>query len=103
MNASATGATNQSSAAPPGKFISTPKRMSARPYLGRVIRLLGQYKLLTASTMLLSLLVTLFPFIVSIAFAAIFQILGPIAGLGQASTNNIWERTAPLFGKADAS
>jgi ATP-binding cassette subfamily B protein len=103
MNASAPGATNQSSAAPPGKLSAPPKRMSARPLLGRVIRLLGEYKLLTASTMLLSLLVTLFPFIVSIAFAAIFQILGPIAGLGQASTNNIWERTAPLFGKADAS
>src|SRR4051812_18191055 len=57
-----------------------PGMMSARPYLGRAVRLLGHHKALTGVTMLLSLLVTLFPFIVSISFSSIFQILGPLAG-----------------------
>ena len=56
------------------------KMMSARPYIGRAVRLLGNHKSLTAITMLLSLLVTLFPFVVSVAFSSIFQILGPLAG-----------------------
>ncbi|HMF57372.1 MAG TPA: hypothetical protein VK619_13600, partial [Pyrinomonadaceae bacterium] len=55
-------------------------RMSARPYLGRALILLGAQKSLTAICMLLSLLVTLAPFVVSVAFSAIFQILGPLAG-----------------------
>jgi ABC-type multidrug transport system fused ATPase/permease subunit len=79
--------------------------MSARPYIGRALRLLTKHKSLTATTILLSLLVTLFPFIVSIAFASIFQILGPLAGQGASAVNpnmSIWERTAPLFGKTDA-
>jgi ATP-binding cassette subfamily B protein len=86
-----------------GKPDTAPKTLSARPYIGRAIRLLGGHKLLTATTMILSLLVTLFPFIVSIAFSSIFQILGPLAGPGQSSTSNIWERTATLFGKTDVS
>jgi ATP-binding cassette subfamily B protein len=86
-----------------GKPGTAPKTLSARPYIGRAIRLLGGHKLLTATTMILSLLVTLFPFIVSIAFSSIFQILGPLAGPGQSSTSNIWERTASLFGKTDVS
>ncbi|MGB7923656.1 MAG: ABC transporter ATP-binding protein [Pyrinomonadaceae bacterium] len=92
----------------PGK---PPKMMSARPYIGRAVRLLGNHKALTAVTMLLSLLVTLFPFVVSVAFSSIFQILGPLAGPkppGAAGTNapggqSIWEMSAPLFGKTDTS
>lgn len=99
-----------SSIPPPGTMPGKPGKplkMSARPYTGRALRLLGKHKWLTATTMLLSLLVTLFPFIVSIAFASIFQILGPLAG-GQPGASlinpgtGIWDRTAPLFGKADA-
>ena len=88
-----------------------PKMMSARPYIGRAVRLLGQHKSLTAITMLLSLLVTLFPFVVSVAFSSIFQILGPLAGPkppGASGTNapggqSIWDMSAPLFGKTDTS
>jgi ATP-binding cassette, subfamily B, bacterial len=84
-----------------------PPVMSARPYIGRALKMLGQHKSLTATTMILSLLVTLFPFIASIAFAAIFQVLGPVAGPGGAASNTapsgIWGMTAPLFSKSDTS
>lgn len=53
--------------------------------------------------MLLSLLVTLFPFVVSVAFSAIFQILGPQAGPRPAAAASLWDLTAPLFGKTDVS
>src|SRR2546429_8309727 len=95
------GATVLPPGATPGKPGASSKTLSARPYIGRAIRLLGGHKLLTATTMILSLLVTLFPFIVSRAFSSIFQILGPISGPGQSSTSNIWDRTASLFGKTD--
>jgi ABC-type multidrug transport system fused ATPase/permease subunit len=84
--------------------------MSARPYIGRALRLLGDHKALTAGVMFLSLLVTLFPFIVSVAFSGIFQILGPQAGpkppgmSGTAApTGSIWDLSAPLFGRTDTS
>jgi ATP-binding cassette subfamily B protein len=96
---------------PMGKPGMPPKMMSARPYIGRALRLLGDHKSLTAITMLLSLMVTLFPFIVSIAFSAIFQILGPLvarpsggAGAPAPTTSgSIWDMAAPLFGKSDTS
>ena len=83
--------------------------MSARPYVGRALRLFSHYKLLTIASLLLSLIVTLFPFIVSVAFAALFQILGPLAGntlqgssgTGFREPGSIWELSAPLFGKTD--
>src|ERR671932_282617 len=74
---------------PPGMMFGEPGArpvMSARPYIGRALKLLGNHKSLTAMTMILSLLVTLFPFIASIAFAAIFQVLGPLAGQGATGT-----------------
>src|SRR5256885_16363187 len=78
-------------------------RMSARPYLGRALRLLGAQKSLTALAMFLSLLVTLAPFVVSVTFAAIFQILGPLAGRpaglaggrGPAAARGVWGFVAP--------
>lgn len=87
------------------------KRMNARPYIGRAVKLLRDQKLLTGVVMFLSLLVTLFPFVVSIAFSAIFQILGPqsgpkppgIAAQSAASAGSIWELSAPLYGKTDIS
>lgn len=95
---------------PPGMIFGEPGEppaMSARPYIGRALKLLGNHKSLTATTMILSLLVTLFPFIASVAFAAIFQVLGPLAGqgapAGYTTTGGVWELTAPLFGKSDAS
>lgn len=96
------GATSPMPGAPPGRPGAMSKKMSARPYLGRAIRLLGGHKLLTVSAMSLSLLVTLFPFVVSIAFSAIFQILGPAAG-GVRIVGSLWDGKASLFGKADVS
>ena len=94
----------------PGMKPGSPhKMMSARPYIGRALRLLADHKALTGITMLLSLMVTLFPFVVSVAFAAIFQILGqfaaplPPGARGAATGRSIWEMTAPLFGKSDTS
>ncbi|HEX8653501.1 MAG TPA: ABC transporter ATP-binding protein [Pyrinomonadaceae bacterium] len=97
--------------APTGGPRRSPKMMSARPYIGRAIRLLADHKALTGITMLLSLMVTLFPFVVSIAFSSIFQILGPLAGpkppgaqgTSATSTGSIWDMSAPLFGKTDTS
>jgi ABC-type multidrug transport system fused ATPase/permease subunit len=85
--------------------------MSARLYIGRALSLLGKHRSLTAVAMLLSLLITLFPFVSSVAFSALFQILGPLAvhtpsdasGMNTPDTSGIWDRTAPLFGKADTS
>lgn len=100
-----------SGATPPGRPGMPYKMMSARRYIGRALGLLGEHKSLTAVTMFLSLLVTLLPFVVSVAFSAVFQILGPLAvhtpsdasGMRTADTSGIWDRTAPLFGKADTS
>lgn len=105
------GAPSPSGATPAGRPGMPYKMMSARPYISRALRLLGEHKSLTAVTMLLSLLVTLFPFVVSVAFSAVFQILGPLAvqipsdasGMNTPDTSGIWDRTAPLFGKADTS
>lgn len=94
---------------PGAKHGMPPGMMSARPYLGRAIRLLGNHKALTALTMFLSLLVTLFPFVVSVAFSSIFQILGPLAGpkppgmSAAPATGSIWDMSAPLFGRTDTS
>jgi ABC-type multidrug transport system fused ATPase/permease subunit len=80
--------------------------MSARPFVGRALKLLVEHKSLTAITVVLSLLVTLFPFVVSVAFAAIFQILGPVAGTKApetAQTASLWDLSAPLFGRSDTS
>ncbi len=101
---------------PPGMQMRRPgmsnKKLSARPYLGRALKLLGEHKLLTGVVMSLSLLVTLMPFIVSVAFSGIFQILGPQAGPkppGMAGTSapgtggSIWDLAAPLFGRTDTS
>jgi len=86
------------------------KKMNARPYIGRALRLLKDQKLLTGIVMFLSLLVTLFPFVVSVAFSAIFQILGPQSGPkppgmapGATTTGSIWDLAAPLFGRTDTS
>ena len=99
----------QAARGPMGRPGMPHKMMSARPYIGRAIKLLGNHKSLTAVTMLLSLLVTLFPFVVSVAFSSIFQILGPLAGpkppgasaTSVPSTGSIWDLSAPLFGKTD--
>jgi len=80
-----------------------PPKMSARPFIGRALKLLVAHKALTAITVLLSLLVTLFPFVVSVAFAAIFQILGPVAGAKAPETASLWNLSAPLFGRSDTS
>lgn len=80
--------------------------MSARPYLGRALRLLRNHKALTAVTLLLLLFATLLPFVVSVAFSSIFQILGPLARPGATDAFDparLWEMSAPLFGKSDPS
>lgn len=61
--------------------------------------------------MFLSLLVKIFPFVVTVAFSAIFQILGPLAGpkrpgiaaQSAESTGSIWDIAAPLYGKTNTS
>jgi ATP-binding cassette, subfamily B, bacterial len=100
----------QAGGPPPGamKGGMPPKMLSARPYIGRALRLLSEHKALTAVTMLLSLVVTLLPFVVSVAFSAIFQILGQMAGPqgARAAANpsaSVWDIPATLFGKSDLS
>src|SRR3954469_18751524 len=85
----------------PGVEGGKPPKMSARPFVGRALGLLAEQKPLTTITVLLSLLVTLFPFVVSAAFAPIFKFPGPVAGTkapGAAPAASLWDLSAPLFG-----
>src|SRR3954466_1922098 len=82
----------------PGVEGGKPPKMSARPFVGRALRLLAEQKPLTTITVLLSLLVTLFPFVVSVALAAISQPLGPGAGTKAPAggpAGSLWDLSAP--------
>ncbi len=74
--------------------------MSARPYIGRSLKLLANHKLeLIVSTILL-LAASLAPFLVSASFGPLIQILGEAA-----QGNNwdaVWSMPGSLYSKADA-
>jgi ABC-type multidrug transport system fused ATPase/permease subunit len=77
------------------------QKMNARPYLGRATRLLGSHKALVAASVLLSLIITLLPFVAAIAFGSLVKTLGDaFARYGNASL--VWTLPGSFFPKADA-
>src|SRR5918997_5356899 len=64
---------------PPGMMMGMPPAMSARPYIKRALGLFGRHKSLVAASILLSLIITLLPFVVSAAFGPLMEILGRTA------------------------
>jgi ABC-type multidrug transport system fused ATPase/permease subunit len=78
------------------------QKMSARPYLGRATKLLGSHKALVAASMLLSLIITLLPFVAAIAFGSLIKTLGDaFARYGNASL--VWRLPGSFFPKTDAA
>jgi ABC-type multidrug transport system fused ATPase/permease subunit len=75
--------------------------MSARPYLNRALKLLGNHKGLVVLTLLLSLVATLLPFIYSAAFGPIVELLGRTAVEQPDNWNQVWAQTGSLYSKAD--
>ena len=76
-------------------------KMNARPYLGRATRLLGSHKAIVAASMLLSLIITLLPFIAAVAFGSLIKTLGDaFARYGNASL--VWTLPGSFFPKTDA-
>jgi ATP-binding cassette, subfamily B, bacterial len=76
-----------------------PQQMSAWPYLGRAIKLLGKYKLQLALSLLLMLIVSLAPFLVSASFGPLIQILGEAGA--QNNWSAVWGMEGSLYNKPE--
>jgi ATP-binding cassette subfamily B protein len=76
-----------------------PQKMSARPYVGRAFKLLGKYKLQLALSLILMLVVSLAPFLVSASFGPLIQILGEAAA--QNNWNAVWSMPGSLYNKPE--
>ncbi|MDQ3821585.1 MAG: ABC transporter ATP-binding protein/permease, partial [Acidobacteriota bacterium] len=81
-------------------FTEMPQKMSARPYLRRALKLLGNHKVLVVSTVLLSMLAALLPFVYSAAFGPILELLGRIA-VESRNWSEVWTLTGSMFSKAN--
>jgi ATP-binding cassette, subfamily B, bacterial len=87
------GAMPQGGAVPPEMM--KPKKKSARPYIGRALRLLGRHKGKVAFSAFLTLIGALTPFVVSASFGPLVEILGNAArGNG---ISNVWSATGSLY------
>jgi ATP-binding cassette, subfamily B, bacterial len=84
---------------PPGMMGEDSFEMSARPYIGRALKLLSHHKTDAVGAMLLLLVVSLAPFLVSASFGPIIQILGESAMADKWDT--VWSSTGSLYSKAD--
>lgn len=84
---------------PPGGMGEDFAEMSARPYISRTIKLLAHHKTELAVAMLLLLVVSLAPFLVSASFGPLIQILS------EAAVDNkwdaVWSSAGSLYSKAD--
>ncbi|HEV7842186.1 MAG TPA: ABC transporter ATP-binding protein [Pyrinomonadaceae bacterium] len=76
-----------------------PQKMSALPYVGRAMKLLGKYKLQLALSLVLMLVVSLAPFLVSASFGPLIQILGEAAA--QNNWNAVWSIQGSLYNKPE--
>jgi ATP-binding cassette subfamily B protein len=77
------------------------QKMNARPYLGRATKLLGSHKAIVGASVLLSLIITLLPFVAAIAFGSLVKTLGDaFTRYGNASL--VWTLPGSFFPKADA-
>ena len=77
-----------------------PQSQSTLPYVKRAVRSLGRHKLLATATILLSFLISLFPFVVSASFGPLLQIMGSVADSG--GWSQIWSETGSLYSKSEA-
>ncbi len=84
---------------PPGMMDDGSSEMSARPYIGRALKLLANHKAQLFGAMLLLLVVSLAPFLVSASFGPLIQILGE-AAMGD-KWDAVWSSTGSLYSKAD--
>jgi ABC-type multidrug transport system fused ATPase/permease subunit len=77
------------------------QKMNARPYLWRAAKLLGSHKALVAASGVLSLIITLLPFIAAVAFGSLVKTLGDaFARDGNASL--VWTWSGSFFPKTEA-
>jgi ABC-type multidrug transport system fused ATPase/permease subunit len=87
------GAMPQGGAVP--EEMMKPKKKSARPYIGRSLKLLGEHKGAVIFTTILTLIGALTPFLVSASFGPLVEILGNAArGTGM---SNVWSATGSLY------
>jgi ABC-type multidrug transport system fused ATPase/permease subunit len=87
------GAMPQGGAVP--EEMMKPKKKSARPYIGRSLKLLGEHKGAVILTTVLTLIGALTPFLVSASFGPLVEILGNAArGTGM---SNVWSETGSLY------
>src|SRR5215210_3355994 len=70
--------------------------MSARPYIGRALKLLGNRRSLVGLTLLLSLVATLLPFIYSAAFGPLVELLGRTA-VEAGNWDHVWAQRGSLY------
>ncbi|MCA1558232.1 MAG: ABC transporter ATP-binding protein, partial [Acidobacteria bacterium] len=75
------------------------QKMSAWPYVGRAMKLLGKHRLQLALVLTLMLVVSLAPFLVSASFGPLIQILGEAAA--QNNLNGVWGLTGSLYNKPE--
>ncbi len=79
---------------PEGLNIPKPNK-SAKPYIGRALKLLGKHKGAVIFTTFLTLIGALTPFLVSASFGPLVEILGNAArGAGM---SNVWSATGSLY------
>src|SRR4029079_7072560 len=88
------GAMAQGGAVP--EEMMKPKKKSARPYIGRSVKLLGEYKGAIIFTTVLTLIGALTPFLVSASFGPLVEILGN-AARGTGGMSNVWTATGSLY------
>ncbi len=81
-------------------FSGMPEGMSARPYIGRSLKLLGNHRSLVGLALLLSFIATLLPFIYSAAFGPLIEALGRTA-VETDNWDRVWAQTGSLYSKAD--
>ena len=87
------GAMPQGGAVP--EAMMKPKKKSARPYIGRSLKLLGEHKGAVIFTTILTLIGALTPFLVSASFGPLVEILGNAArGTGM---SNVWTMPGSLY------
>lgn len=86
---------------PPGLNMPKPKKKTARPYIGRSLKLLGKHKTAVIFSTVLTLIGALTPFVVSASFGPLVEILGNAAR--GAGISNVWSATGSLYKAAPSA
>src|SRR6266540_2101555 len=72
-------------------------RMSARPYLKRAFKLLGEHKAFVALSLFFSLIMFLLPFVAAAAFGPLIKLFGDAAKTG--NWNTVWTLSGSFYDK----